>query len=80
MQEKHSSGRKRVNMKSKRYARVDQKRCVSCGACARECPKAAIFVWKGCYAKTDQDKCVGCGKCAKACPADCITIEEREER
>lgn len=65
-------------MASKKYAFVDEKRCVACGVCSKECPKSAITIWHGCYAKVDKEKCVGCGKCAKACPAGCILTLERE--
>ncbi len=65
-------------MASKRYAVVSADRCVSCGACTRECPKDAIAVWKGCYAKVDPDLCVGCGKCSRVCPAACISMKARE--
>lgn len=65
-------------MASKKYAFVDEKRCVACGVCSKECPQSAITIWHGCYAKVDKEKCVGCGKCAKACPAGCILALERE--
>ncbi len=65
-------------MASKKYAFVDEKRCVACGVCSKECPQSAITIWHGCYAKVDKEKCVGCGKCEKACPAGCILALERE--
>ncbi|MBQ7536489.1 MAG: 4Fe-4S binding protein [Stomatobaculum sp.] len=65
-------------MASKRYAVVDQSRCVSCGACTKECPKGAITVWKGCWAAVDTEACVGCGKCSRICPADVISMKARE--
>lgn len=65
-------------MASKKYAFVDENRCVACGVCSKECPIGAITIWHGCYAKVDKNKCVGCGKCAKACPAGCIFALERE--
>ena len=65
-------------MASKRYASPDRERCVSCGACVRECPRTAIQIWRGCWAVIDRELCVGCGRCAKACPADCIALRERE--
>ncbi len=52
-------------MAAKRYAEVDQYRCVSCGACTHDCPKEAISVWKGCYAVVDRSLCIGCGRCEK---------------
>lgn len=64
-------------MPSRNFARPDQARCVSCGACTKVCPRDAIHIWKGCCAVVDPDRCVGCRKCAKICPADCILIQER---
>ncbi len=65
-------------MASKRYAAVDKKVCVACGACEAVCPLGAIQVYRGCYAKVREDKCVGCGRCEKVCPANSIQIESRE--
>lgn len=65
-------------MTSKKYAFVNRNICVACGACTKECKKAAISVYKGCYALVDKEGCVGCGKCAAACPAGCITMIPRE--
>lgn len=67
-------------MKSRRYAAVDKKRCVACGACMQECPRRAIMIWKGCYAAIDPELCVGCGKCKDVCPAGSIEILMREEK
>jgi NAD-dependent dihydropyrimidine dehydrogenase PreA subunit len=67
-------------MKSKRYAVVDENRCVACGACIKECPRDAIDIWKGCYAKIDAACCIGCGKCSVSCPADSIELHNREDR
>jgi NAD-dependent dihydropyrimidine dehydrogenase PreA subunit len=65
-------------MKSKKYAVVDQKRCVACGECTRACRKGSISVIDGCYAFADKDTCVGCGLCSRNCPAGCIVLAERE--
>ena len=65
-------------MLSKRFAQTDRTRCVSCGACTKQCPRDAIRIHHGCYAVIDALRCVGCGKCAKICPDDCITLQERE--
>lgn len=53
----------------KRFAVVNEDRCVSCGACTHVCPRQAISVYKGCFARVDKERCVGCGLCAKTCPA-----------
>lgn len=65
-------------MASPKMAEVDRDRCVSCGACAKECPREAIGVWRGCFSVVDATRCIGCGRCAGICPADCITIRLRE--
>lgn len=41
--------------------------CVSCGACAANCPVEAISEANG-KMVIDVDKCVECGACAAACP------------
>ena len=65
-------------MASKFFAEVNRKRCVSCGACTRECPRGAIRVWKGRYSIVDPLLSIGCGKCKQTCPADCIELKLRE--
>ncbi|MBR4599074.1 MAG: 4Fe-4S binding protein, partial [Treponema sp.] len=44
-------------MKSKKYASVDEKRCVACGACANVCPRGAISVVHGCFARVHLRLC-----------------------
>ena len=46
-------------MASGKTAVVNNKRCVACGACENQCPKAAIKVYCGCYAAVTEDNCVG---------------------
>lgn len=41
--------------------------CISCGACAAECPVGAISQGADRY-EIDGDKCVDCGLCASVCP------------
>lgn len=41
--------------------------CVSCGACAAECPVEAISEGDGKY-EIDADTCIECGACADTCP------------
>ena len=64
---------------SRKYALVDDSRCVACGACTAVCRLDAIDIYRGCYATINGEKCVGCGMCAKACPVGCIEIREREQ-
>lgn len=41
--------------------------CISCGACAAECPVEAISEGEGTYV-IDADKCIDCGACARCLP------------
>ena len=41
--------------------------CVSCGACAAECPVGAISEGEERY-EINADVCVECGACAETCP------------
>ena len=50
--------------------------CVSCGACAAQCPVEAISEGDDKYV-IDQDTCVECGACAAQCPVEAI-VEEQE--
>ena len=48
--------------------------CISCGACADECPVNAISEGEDKYV-IDEDTCIDCGSCAAQCPADAIVQE-----
>ena len=65
-------------MASKRFALVNQARCVACGACEGVCPREAISVFRGMYATVLEACCIGCGKCAESCPQHTITIRNRK--
>ena len=41
--------------------------CISCGACANECPVTAISEGDGKYV-IDAYTCIECGACAGSCP------------
>ena len=41
--------------------------CISCGACAGECPVNAISESDASYV-IDEDACIECGACADVCP------------
>lgn len=41
--------------------------CISCGACASECPVECITEGDGKYV-IDADSCISCGNCADTCP------------
>lgn len=44
-------------------------RCISCGACAAECPVSCIKPGEERY-EIDQNSCIGCGTCAGVCPVE----------
>ncbi|MBR1891113.1 MAG: 4Fe-4S binding protein [Clostridia bacterium] len=41
--------------------------CISCGACAENCPVGAISQGADKYV-IDADTCISCGACADICP------------
>ena len=41
-------------------------KCISCGACAANCPVECIAQGDDIY-EIDQDACIGCGACAAIC-------------
>ena len=43
--------------------------CISCGACAEECPVSAISQGDDKYV-IDADACLDCGACAGVCPVE----------
>ena len=45
--------------------------CISCGACAGECPVDAITEGGSQYEISDA--CIDCGACVSACPVDAIS-------
>ena len=45
--------------------------CISCGACAGECPVEAISEGEDKYI-IDPEKCTDCGNCVEVCPSDAI--------
>ncbi|MBQ8813883.1 MAG: 4Fe-4S binding protein [Lachnospiraceae bacterium] len=48
--------------------------CISCGACAAECPVEAIAEGDDKYV-VDADTCVDCGACEDVCPQGAIVAE-----
>lgn len=46
--------------------------CVSCGACAGECPVGAISEGDT-HFEIDEATCVDCGTCAGVCPTGAIS-------
>lgn len=48
--------------------------CISCGACAGECPVNAIAEGDGKY-EIDENTCIDCGACEGVCPVGAISAE-----
>lgn len=46
--------------------------CISCGACAGQCPAGAISEGDGKY-EIDESTCLDCGSCADTCPTGSIS-------
>ncbi len=42
-------------------------KCISCGACAAQCPMECIHEGDGKY-EIDESVCISCGTCAGVCP------------
>ena len=48
--------------------------CISCGACAGQCPVGAISEGDGKF-EIDAATCISCGSCAGGCPVGAISEE-----
>ncbi len=48
--------------------------CISCGACASQCPVGAISEGSS-HFEIDAGTCIDCGSCASTCPMGAIAQE-----
>lgn len=48
--------------------------CISCGACAAQCPAEAIAEGDNKF-EINADACLDCGACADQCPVEAISAE-----
>jgi len=55
-------------------AKVDRKKCLSCGGCISICPQDALSM-EGMKALIDRKKCIGCAICIRVCPINAISEE-----
>lgn len=49
--------------------------CISCGACAANCPVECISLSDDKY-EINKDVCIDCGTCASVCPVEAPSIDE----
>ena len=61
----------------RRIIRIDEEKCIGCGACAEACHEGAIQMVNGKARLMREDYCDGLGDCLPACPAEAITFAER---
>ena len=62
----------------RKIIKIDEDKCIGCGACASACHEGAIEMIDGKAKLTREDYCDGLGDCLPACPTDAISFEERE--
>lgn len=54
--------------------KIDADTCISCGACAADCPVSAISEGDSAYV-IDADTCIDCGSCESVCPVGAPSAE-----
>lgn len=57
----------KMEMHSTSKPKMDEDKCVACGACIKYCPEKAIAYNERKKAQIDYEKCVGCGQCIVSC-------------
>ena len=56
--------------------RIDEKKCVGCCSCFKQCAnQALVFTKKTKKMRVNQDNCVGCGRCLGSCNYDAISFK-----
>lgn len=70
------AGKMEMHSSGKPY--IAQTKCVSCGACIKNCAHDAIHFDENKKAVIDQTKCVGCGRCIGSCNFDAVRSSSDE--
>ena len=60
-----------IIMEVKRMAYKITEGCISCGACAADCPVECISEGAKIY-QIDAEECISCGACVDSCPSEAI--------
>ncbi len=69
-----ASRRGKLDMHAGVKHQINQKKCISCGACIENCPVDAISYQKNGEAHIDKEVCISCSKCISVCPVKAIAI------
>lgn len=74
----------KLNLKIQVVSRVNEEKCIGCGACYIACRdganQAMEFDLQSRKARTNEDRCVGCLLCQHVCPVwDCISYKHRRK-
>ncbi len=62
----------------RKIIKIDEEKCIGCGACAEACHEGAIAMIDGKAKLMREDYCDGLGDCLPTCPTEAISFEERE--
>jgi len=59
--------------------KVDESRCIVCGACTAVCPTEALVIY-GLKLVTLKDRCIMCGIAERVCPTGALSCPGNKEK